>query len=118
MQVSTFVNHAHLLLVVTNDLNEVSHDVREEGHPSKHNNNSYDPLIVADRIVVTVPNRAQGGERVVATDDQLVSLVLLVQAVFLNEGVRFGVFRVLVVDGAEHEPNATDEVRDDDSNDD
>jgi len=43
-----------------------------------------------------------------------VSLIFFVKFVFLDERVRLGV----IVDSTEHEPDATDEIGDDDSDDD
>lgn len=56
MQVSTFVLDAHLLLVVTYDFNEVTHNVREEGNSAKHDKYSNDSLQVIDRKVVAKSN--------------------------------------------------------------
>lgn len=114
VKVTAFVDHAHFLFVIANDLDEVSHNVGEERNTTKHNDNSYDPLVVADWVVVTISNSTERCKSIVATNNQLMSLVLLIELVLLDEGVRLCV----VVNGAEHEPDATDEVSDDDGNDD
>ena len=114
MQVSTLINHTHFLFIIADNLNKVTHYIGKEGHSTKHDDNCNDPLVVADWIVVTITDCTQSCEGVIATDDQLVGLVFLVQFVLFYE--RIGL--CVVIDGAEHEPDAADEIGDDDGDDD
>ncbi len=54
MKVTTFVYYSHLLFIVANDFNEVTHDVREESYTTQHNYNCQDSLLLADRVVVSI----------------------------------------------------------------
>ena len=114
MQITTLINNSHFLFVVADNLNEVTHYIGEEGHSTKHNDNRNNSLIIADWIVISVSNCTQSSECIVATDDQFVGLVFFVQFVFLNERIRLRV----IIDRAEHEPDTTDEIGDDNGNDD
>lgn len=112
MQVARLVNDTHLRLVIADDLDEVAHDVTEEGDAAEHDHHCDDSLHLTDGEVVTIANSAQGGESVVATDCQVVDLVLVEQVVMVDE-------TSLQVDltVAEIPPRAPNEVRDNDCND-
>ena len=69
VQISTFVNDTHFLLVVGDDLYKVTHDVWEESDSAKHNNDRQNPLNIAYREVVAIPYSWERGESEVATDD-------------------------------------------------
>ena len=109
----TFVDGAHFLLLVFNDLKNVTHYIREESNSTKHNNNCNDSLIVTDWIIISITHSTKCCKSIVTTDDQLMCLIFLVKFVFLDERVRLSV----VVNGTEHEPDAADEISNDDGDD-
>lgn len=56
MEFSGFVNDAHFLVVIWNNLNEAAHYIREESHSTKHYEHSKKPLQVTDRIEISKAN--------------------------------------------------------------
>lgn len=68
VKVTALIHSSHFLLVVANDLNEVSHDVGKEGNASQHDQYCDDSLDVADRVVVTISDGTECGKCKVTTD--------------------------------------------------
>jgi hypothetical protein len=114
MQITTLVNNAHLLFIVADDLNEVTHDIRKESYTSKHNHNRNDSLVITDWIVVTITHCTECSKSVVATDNELMGLIFLVQMILLDKGIWLS----FVVNITEHEPYTSNEISYNDSNND
>ena len=113
MEVAALVNDSHILLVVADNLDEVTHDIREEGHSTKHNKTCKYSLPGANWVVVSVANSTQGSQGIVAADNELVG-------VFFRFKLEIGYKRYLTffidVYMAEVEPSTADEIGDDDGN--
>ena len=119
MQHRRLILIAHLELIVLQDLNEVAHDVGEEGDAREHYDHGEDPFGAAYWVKVAVADCAQRGQGVVAADYQLFLLcysVFNIQGIVLDEIVGVGVVGDLIV--AKVPPGAPDEVRDDHGDDD
>jgi hypothetical protein len=51
-----FILNAHFELIVLQNLNKVTHDVREEGDAAKHDNDSHNSLSIANWVEITISN--------------------------------------------------------------
>ena len=76
VQITALVDDAHLFLVVADDFDEVAHNIGKEGYATKHDQDGDDSFVVGDGVVVTIPHCTERGQCIVATDYQLVCLVL------------------------------------------
>ena len=71
MQISTLINRSHLCFIVSYNFNKVSHNVRKESHSSKLYNQGAEPLLVTDRVEISVTHRTECRKGKVATHDEL-----------------------------------------------
>ena len=136
MKVSTLVDYSHFLLVIGNNLNEVSHNVRKESNSPQHDPNRHQPFDVANWEVISIPHGWQRCESKVATDsklrhiilnfvkakmfDESVSLRLLVSTVILIENIPLDMlvlWKGLSKSWWKQKPKAPYEIRDDNRND-
>lgn len=76
MQIGGLVDDAHLLLIITDNFDEITHDITEECNTTKHDNNRNNSLHIADREVIAVAHSAQRCQRIVATNDKLELFIL------------------------------------------
>ena len=124
MQILTFINQTHLLIIICKNFNEIAHDIREKCYSAKHNYNSKDSFRVANWVIISVSNRRESCQCKVATDHKLAELILCVQFKLLNEWLRVRFLRTVGVisffSGVKwkEEPNAADEICDDHCNND
>ena len=54
IELSTFVNDAHSLLIIADNFDEVTHYVRKESYSTKLNKHAEDPLLIIHRIEVAI----------------------------------------------------------------
>lgn len=87
MQVRRQVDIAHLLFIVADDFDEVTHDITEESNTTKHDYHSNNSLHVAHREVVTITDSTQSCKRIVTTNNKLENLILFAELVVLDEAV-------------------------------
>ena len=111
MQVTTSVNNTHILLIITDDLNKVTHDVGEEGNTTKHDDHCNYSFSAAHWEIVTITHCTKGSEGIIATNNELVSITLVSKLILGNPGHSSSHFAVV-------EPEATNEVSNNHSNDD
>ena len=87
MKVTAFVDYSHFLFVVAYDLDEVAHDVWEEGYSTEHDGHRSESFIVADRVVITISDCAESSECVIAAHDQLMCLIFSFKLEILDESI-------------------------------
>ena len=110
MQVEGLLFIAKVLIESWNDFNEATHDKREEGHTSQHNEDAKDHLVARLWRQVTISDSRQRSDREVARCDHLVVAGRILQSVRGDE------VRLLSVEETRYEvEEAADEVSDDDS---
>lgn len=85
VQVKGLLLVAQVLVERRDDLDEATHDVGEEGHATKHDEDAEDHLWVRLGRQITVADRGQGGDREVAGCDHLVVAWRVFQMVLLDE---------------------------------
>jgi hypothetical protein len=86
VEISALVRVSHLLVEVTDDFNEVTHDVREESYSSKHDEDGNASFGIVHGIVISVANCTEGGQGKVAASDELVGCLFLMEMVELYKG--------------------------------
>ena len=115
IKISTLVWWSHISFHVCNNLDEVTHNIRKEGHSTKLNDQGDEPFLVANWIIVSITHCTQCGQSKVTTYDQLMDAFFVLQVKFLDESVCVFKFSVY---STEQEPEATNEVSQDDSDED
>ena len=74
----SFVFRAHSSVIVLNNLDEVSHNLREENNTNQHDDDTKKHLNHRDRIEVTITHSWKCGERKVANDNELSENILTI----------------------------------------
>jgi hypothetical protein len=72
----TFVDGTHFLLLVFNNLKNISHDVREESYTKHHYDYCRDHFDAADGIVISISNGGKCCESKITGVDQLLIFVM------------------------------------------
>jgi len=114
MEVTALVNDTHILLIVADNLNEVTHDIRKEGHSTEHNDNCNYPLSATNWVIVSIPDSTQGSQCIIATDNELMRVFFLLKLVISDE---CDIFFLINLDIAKEEPEAPNKVDDNSNND-
>ena len=115
MKICRLVYNTHLLLIVTNDLNKVTHDITEVGDTTKHNDYSNDSFHIAHGKVITITYSTECCKRIIAAYNELKLFVLGAQFVEFYEAILPFYINLRIT---EVPPEAADTVGDDDGNDD
>ena len=76
----TFVNGTHFLLLVFNDLKDVTHDVREESNTKHHDDDCCDHFNAANGVIISVTNGRKRSKCEIASIYKL--LIFIVQSIF------------------------------------
>ena len=76
----TFVDGTHFLLLVFNDLKNVTHYVREESDTKHHDDDCCDHFNATNRVIISVTNGRKRSKCEIASVDKL--LIFIVQTIF------------------------------------
>jgi hypothetical protein len=104
VEIAAFVYHAHVLLIVADDFNKVTHYIREKCHSTQHNHDSRKPFPAAHWVIISISNGTQSGKRIITADNELVWICVLVETV-----VRYEI-GLCWAESAEVEPAAPNKV--------
>ena len=84
------VNRPHPFVIIRNDLNERSHDMRKEDDTDHHHSDSKYHFNGRNRIQVTIAYSRKRGECKIARDDHLgISVLNLINLKILQESISF-----------------------------